>query len=217
MSLGQRSRSQTALKVCAFQIHVRPITSSCMMGFENYLAQILIKTRQYIAFKNNATSLKVKVTAGTFRLCILKSCPTQNFIRHGGICKLFGGNDHHDQAMCCTYSLCIGISCSVHNFIRHGGFENYLAQMIIKTKQSVLCKNHVVTSKIKSTAHTYRFCIGLSKICSSSSCPAHNFVVGPASGMVRYRDLAFHPFVGPIKALSYSRASVSYGHISFLF
>ena len=26
-------------------------------------------------------------------------------------------------------------------------------------------------------------------------CPANDFVAGPASGMVRYRDLVFHPFV----------------------
>ena len=26
-------------------------------------------------------------------------------------------------------------------------------------------------------------------------CPAHNFVVGPASGIVLYEDLVFHPFV----------------------
>ena len=26
-------------------------------------------------------------------------------------------------------------------------------------------------------------------------CPAHNFVVGPASEMVRYKDLVFHPIV----------------------
>ena len=29
----------------------------------------------------------------------------------------------------------------------------------------------------------------------SSSQFAHNFVVGPTSGMVRYKDLVFHPFV----------------------
>ena len=35
-------------------------------------------------------------------------------------------------------------------------------------------------------------CIGLNE---TYLCPAHNFVVGPASGMVRYKDLVFHPFV----------------------
>ena len=46
--LGQRSRSQPALKVFAFQIHVGPITSSCMMGFENYFAKMIITTRQCV-------------------------------------------------------------------------------------------------------------------------------------------------------------------------
>ena len=69
-------------------------------------------------------------------------------------------------------------------------FENYLAQMIIKTRQCVLCKNHVAMSKVKFTICTYSLCIGLKE---TYSCPAHNFVVGPASGMVQY--LVFHPFV----------------------
>ena len=72
------------------------------------------------------------------------------------------------------------------------GFENYLAQMIIKPRQCVLCKNHVAMSKVKFTVHTYSLCIGLNE---TYSCAAHNFVVGPASGMVQYKDLVFHPFV----------------------
>ena len=72
------------------------------------------------------------------------------------------------------------------------GLENYLAQMIIKTRQYVLCKNHVATSKVKFTVRTYNLCIGLNE---TYSCPAHNFVIGPALGMVRYRDQDFHPFV----------------------
>ena len=43
MLLGQRSGSQLALKVCAFQIHVGPITSSCMMGFKIGLAETIIR------------------------------------------------------------------------------------------------------------------------------------------------------------------------------
>ena len=97
------------------------------------------------------------------------------------------------------------------------GFENYLAQIITKTSQFVLCKYHVVTSKVKFTVCTNSLCIGFSEICL---CPAHNFVAAPVSGMTRYRDPVSHPFVRPIKVLSYSRyyagASVSYGHISFL-
>ena len=82
------------------------------------------------------------------------------------------------------------------------GFENYLAQMIIKTRQCVLYKSHVATLKAKFTVRTYILCIGLNETYLS---PAHNFVVGPASGMMRYRNLVFLPFYGPIKALSYSR------------
>ena len=52
MLLGQRSRSQPAVKVCAFQIHVQPITSSCMVGFENFLAEMIITTRHCVAYKN---------------------------------------------------------------------------------------------------------------------------------------------------------------------
>ena len=72
------------------------------------------------------------------------------------------------------------------------GFENYLAQMIIETRQCVLCKNHVATSKIKFTVCTYSLCIGVNE---TYSCPAHNFVVRPASGKVRYRDLVFHQII----------------------
>ena len=68
--------------------------------------------------------------------------------------------------------------------------------MIIKTKHRVLCKNYVATSKVKFTVRSYSLCIGL--------CPSYSFVVAPASDMVRYRDPVFHPFVRPIKALSYS-------------
>ena len=64
--------------------------------------------------------------------------------------------------------------------------------MIIKTRHCVLCKRHVTTSKVKFTVRTYSLCIGLNEAYSFS---AHNFVVGPTSGMVRYKDLVFHPFV----------------------
>ena len=97
------------------------------------------------------------------------------------------------------------------------GLENYLAQMIIKTRQCVLCKNRVATSKVKFPVRTYSLCIGLNK---TYSCPAHNFVVVPAPGMMRYRDPVFYPFVrshqGAILLKALGGASVSYGHISFL-
>ena len=67
--------------------------------------------------------------------------------------------------------------------------------MIIKLRHCVLCKSHVATSNVtnvKFTVRIYSLCTGLNEI---YSCPAHNFVVGPASGMVRYKDLVFNPFV----------------------
>ena len=64
--------------------------------------------------------------------------------------------------------------------------------MIIQPRQCVLCKNHVATSNVKFTVRTYSVCIGLNE---TYLCPAHNFVVGPTSGMVGYKDLVFHPFV----------------------
>ena len=72
------------------------------------------------------------------------------------------------------------------------GFENYLAQMIIKPRKCVLCENHVATSKVKFTVRTYSLCIGLNE---TYSCLAHNFVVWPASDMVRCKDLVFYRFV----------------------
>ena len=64
--------------------------------------------------------------------------------------------------------------------------------MTVKTRQYVACKNLVARSDVKVTVRTYNLCIGLNE---TYSCPAHNFVVGPASGMVQYKDLGFHPFV----------------------
>ena len=70
---------------------------------------------------------------------------------------------------------------------------------------------------VKGQVHTYSLCIGLNE---TYSCPTHNFVVGPASGMVRYRDLVFHPFVrshqGTFLLKALGGASVPYGHISYL-
>ena len=97
------------------------------------------------------------------------------------------------------------------------GFENYVAQMITKPRKCVLCKNNVTTSMVKFTVHTYSLCIGLNE---TYSCPAHNFVVGPASGMVGYKDLVFHPFVwshqGAILLEALGGGIMSYGHIFFL-
>ena len=43
-----------------------------------------------------------------------------------------------------------------------GGFENYLAQMIIVTRQCVVCKNHVARVDVKDTVCTKNLCIGFS-------------------------------------------------------
>ena len=51
--------------VCVFQICVRLITSLCMVGFENNLAQMIIKTKRCFACKNHVTRSKVKGTVGT--------------------------------------------------------------------------------------------------------------------------------------------------------
>ena len=84
ISLGQRSRSQSVLKFYALQNRVRPLTSSCMVGFENYLAQMVITTRQNVMCKNYVARSKVKVTACTYSLCIglneTCSCPAHNFV-----------------------------------------------------------------------------------------------------------------------------------------
>ena len=70
----------TVGKVYAFQILVGPIRSSCMMGFKNYLAEMIIMTRQCVACKNHVARSKVKVITGTLSLCIPELCPTHNFI-----------------------------------------------------------------------------------------------------------------------------------------
>ena len=96
-------------------------------------------------------------------------------------------------------------------------FENYLAQMTIKTRHCILCMNHVGTSKIKFTVRTFNLCIGLNE---TYLCPAHNFVAGPASGMVRYKDLGFHSFVrshqGAILLKALGGGISVLKHISFL-
>ena len=61
------------------------------------------------------------------------------------------------------------------------GYENYSAQIVIKTRHCVLYKNRVATSEVKFTVRIHILCVGFSETCS---CPAHNFVVAPASGMV---------------------------------
>ena len=76
------------VKVTVFlgsKIRVRPITSSCIVGFKNYLAQMITGTRWCVACKNHDARSDVKVTVGTLSFCILKSCPTHNFIMLGRI------------------------------------------------------------------------------------------------------------------------------------
>ena len=82
MSLGQRSKPQSALKFCAFQNRARPLTSPCMLGFEDYLALMIITARQCVMCKNHVA--RSKVTVGIYNLCIGFSetclCPAHNVI-----------------------------------------------------------------------------------------------------------------------------------------
>ena len=55
-----------------------------------------------------------------------------------------------------------------------------------------LMQGPCATSKVKFTLRTYSLCRGLNE---TFLCPANNFVVGPASGTVLYKDLVFYPFV----------------------
>ena len=80
-----RSRSQPALKVCAFLIHVLPITSSCRVGFKNYLAEMFIVMRQCVACENCVPRSKVKVTADTLSVGIPELCSAHNFIPKIGV------------------------------------------------------------------------------------------------------------------------------------
>ena len=129
--------------VCVFQIRVWPITSLCMVGLKNNLAHMIIKTRQYVACKNHVAMSKVKVTVGTYSFCVLKLCPTHNFIMHGGIWKLCGTTNHTDKMECHMLKPCclvkgqghswhlkfLGcINVSDHNFIMHGGIWKYFWQ-----------------------------------------------------------------------------------------
>ena len=104
MTLSQMSRSQSALKVLGFSNRVRPITSSCIVGFEQYLADMII-TRQSVACKNHVARSKVKVTIGIWSFCVLESCPTHNIIMHGRISKLIGKNDYYFLSHIRTMSL----------------------------------------------------------------------------------------------------------------
>ena len=122
--------------LCVFQNCVRPITSSCMVGFENYLAQMISKIKQCVPCMNHVTRSKVKVTVHIYSLCRGILCSAHNFIQLGGIRKLFSTNDYQDKTLCPvknhvvrskfkftvrTYSLCIGFietcSCPAHNFV----------------------------------------------------------------------------------------------------
>ena len=62
MLLGQRSRPQSALKLCAkaslTPVYVKPIALSCMVGFENNLAQMVIMIRQCDLYKNHVARSK---------------------------------------------------------------------------------------------------------------------------------------------------------------
>ena len=128
-----------------------------------------IKTRQCATCMNHVAKSKVQVTASTLSLCISEPCPTHNFIwKLVGFEKYLAEIIITRRCVACknhvakskvkvtvhTYSLCIGICVQLITSSSMLWFENYLAQMIIKTRQCVLCKN-VSTSKVKFTVCTY--------------------------------------------------------------
>ena len=51
--------------VCMFQNCVLLIVLSCIMGFENNLAQMIIMTRQCIVYNNHVDRSKFKITVHT--------------------------------------------------------------------------------------------------------------------------------------------------------
>ena len=65
MLLGFRSKPQSTLKFCAYAslklVHVRTITLSCVVGFKNYLIQMIIMTKQCVMNKNPVGRSKVYV------------------------------------------------------------------------------------------------------------------------------------------------------------
>ena len=89
MTLGQRSRSQSALKLSAYTsvkpVRVRPISLLCMEGIKNNLAQMIIMIRHCVLTKNHIARSKVKVTVRTLCIDFSDTCssPTHNFVMHG--------------------------------------------------------------------------------------------------------------------------------------
>ena len=51
-------------------VHVRMVTLSCMVGFENSLVQMILMTKQYVMNKNHVVKSKVCVTVCILALCI---------------------------------------------------------------------------------------------------------------------------------------------------
>ena len=119
-------------------VHVQPIILSCMVGFEHYLAQIIIMTMYVVRSK-------VKVTVCTSALCLgfgeTCLCPAHDFVMRGMVSKFFGISNYDitRQSIECEKSchwlkgqghsphltLCIGFCetglCPDHNFVLHVG------------------------------------------------------------------------------------------------
>ena len=153
----------SALKVCAFQIHFGPITSSYMVEFENYLAEMIITTRRCVTGKNrvarsNSRHFKFVHSRIVSKLItsFQKLVRFENYLaemittRQCVMCKnhVPGQSSRSQSTLTASY---------VQPIISSGmvGFENYLAQMIIKTRQCVLFKNHVATQKTEFKVRTY--------------------------------------------------------------
>ena len=132
--VGQRSKSQSALKLCAFQNCVQAITSSCMLVFKNYLVEMIMTI--YVVCKNMLLGQRLR-SQPALKVCafqihvgpITSSCMMgfENYLaeiiimtRRYVMCKNHVTRSKVKVTVH-TYSLCIGILCSAHNFIQHGG------------------------------------------------------------------------------------------------
>ena len=67
------------------------------------------------------------------------------------------------------------------------GFKNKLVQIIIMTKQSVMNKNHVVTSKVYVTVCTLTLCVDFSETCSCLSITMLGFINNVAQMIIMTR------------------------------
>ena len=85
------------------------------MGFENYLAKMIITTRPCVVCKNYVARSKDRVTVHTYSLFIRISCSVHNFIRHGGIGKVFDPNLYQEKTICPVHEPSCYVKNQVHS------------------------------------------------------------------------------------------------------